>query len=105
MVHSGGHCLHAPKQSDGKWNEKEKSKGSDKFICSFVFKEVPGSYTWHIYLHPIGLSLITKLQGRLGNVFILGGYFPAKDSISMKEKMGIGGQLAAADIIATPLDL
>lgn len=47
----------------------------------------------------------TKLQGRLGNVFILGGCFPAKDSISMKEKMGIGGQLAAADIIATPLDL
>lgn len=45
VVHSGAHHLHAPKQKDGKWNEKEKSKSLDKFVCSFVFKEIPGSYT------------------------------------------------------------
>lgn len=85
--------------------KKSLSVQTSLFVLFFFFKKVPRSIMWHIYLRPIHLSLSHRATREAGEVFILSSDFPAKDSISVKEKMDIGGQLAAVDIIAAPLDL
>lgn len=79
------------------------------FVHLFLRKALETAHDICIYIQ-LTCPLITKPQSyrEAGKCLYSGKYLSAKDSMFMeKEKIVIGGQLAAAatDVIAAPLDL
>lgn len=86
IVNSGSHKFFPSSKTAKKERRKYKSQELDKFVSTFIFKEVSRTYTYLFIPHCLACEKFTELQKRLEDLFIVGSHFPLNISFVWKKK-------------------